>query len=88
MKTTETAEQLAERLAEERAVIDVQRTDQRERRRLDAEHRDALADLDETSTSRRRARRERDRDETEGAELAALYRRARRRLVEVSSRSA
>ncbi|TDB87203.1 hypothetical protein E1091_15925, partial [Micromonospora fluostatini] len=34
--------------------------------------------LDETSTSRRRARRERDRDETEGAELAALYRRAAR----------
>lgn len=76
--TTETAEALAARLAEERAVIDVQRTDERERRRLDAEHHDALATLDETSTSRRRARRERDRDETEGAELAALYRRAAR----------
>ncbi|MFI6160412.1 hypothetical protein ACIA59_10730 [Micromonospora haikouensis] len=58
--------------------FEFQRTDERERRRLAAEHRDNLADLDETSTSRRRARRERDRDETEGAELAALYRRAAR----------
>lgn len=75
---TQTAKELADRLAEERAIIDVQRTDQRERRRLDAEHRDALADVDEQSTTRRRARRERDRDEVEGAELAALYRRAAR----------
>ncbi|WP_416902784.1 hypothetical protein [Micromonospora echinospora] len=72
----QTAQALAEHLAEQRAIIDVQRTDQRERRRLDAEHRDALADVDEQSMTRRRARRERDRDEVEGAELAALYRRA------------
>ncbi|WP_091459243.1 hypothetical protein [Micromonospora inyonensis] len=74
----QTAKDLAAALAEERAIIDVQRTDQQERRRLDAEHRDALAAVDEQSTTRRRARRERDRDEIEGAELAALYRRAAR----------
>ncbi|MEV6693350.1 helix-turn-helix domain-containing protein [Micromonospora sp. NPDC051196] len=76
--TPENAEQLAARLAAERAVIDVQRTDQRERRRLSAEHKAALADITEQATSRRRARRERDRDETEGTELASLYRRAAR----------
>lgn len=73
-----TAQELAEDLAAERAIIDVQRTDQRERRRLDVEHRDALAHVDELSTTRRRSRRERDRDETDGAALAALYRRAAR----------
>lgn len=72
------AKELAERLAEERAVITVQRDDLRERRKLDALHRDALAEVQELTTSRRRARRERDRDEEEAAALAELYRRAAR----------
>ncbi|WP_326564579.1 hypothetical protein [Micromonospora peucetia] len=73
-----TAEQLADRLAEERALITVQRDDLRARRRLDAEHRDALAEVEELTTSRRRARRERDRDEVEDVALAELYRHAAR----------
>ncbi|WFE45284.1 hypothetical protein [Verrucosispora sp. WMMD1129] len=76
--TTENAEQLAARLAAERAVIDVQRTDQLERRRLDAKYKADLADLAEQTGSRRRGRRERVLDETEGTELASLYRRAAR----------
>ncbi|OKI47249.1 hypothetical protein [Micromonospora sp. CB01531] len=73
-----TARDLAEQLAEQRAVIDVQRTDLRERRRLDAEHRDALAQVEELTETRRRARRGRDRDGEEAAALAELYRRATR----------
>ncbi|WP_420124368.1 hypothetical protein [Nakamurella sp.] len=73
-----TAQQLREQLAEERAVITVRRDDLRERRRLDAEHRDALAEVAELTTSRTRARRERDRDQEEAAALAELYRRAAR----------
>lgn len=72
------ARTLAEQLAEQRAVLDVQRTDLRERRRLDVEHRDALAEVEELTQTRRRARRERDRDGEEAAALAELYRRATR----------
>ncbi|MFI6270750.1 hypothetical protein [Micromonospora zamorensis] len=73
-----TAEQLAAQLAEERALLETQRRDEQERRRLEAEHRLALADLAETTTSSKRARKERDRDEVEAAKLAELYRWANR----------
>ncbi|MEU5549181.1 hypothetical protein ABZ738_05380 [Micromonospora sp. NPDC047793] len=73
-----TAAELEAQLAEERAVITVQRRDLRERRKLDAEHRDALAEVEELTTTRRRARRERDRDEVEQTALAELYRHATR----------
>ncbi|MEU4399803.1 hypothetical protein [Micromonospora orduensis] len=73
-----TAEQLAAQLREQRALIDVQRTDHRERIRLDAEHREGLAEMAEQTESRKRARRERGRDEVEAVELSALYRRASR----------
>lgn len=72
------ARELAAHLAEERAVLAVQRTDLRERRRLDADHRDALAEVAVQTTSLSRARRERIRDEEESVALAELYRRAAR----------
>ncbi|MEU6204613.1 hypothetical protein ABZ814_13610 [Micromonospora musae] len=74
----QTVEQVAAQLREQRALIDVQRRDKRERLRLDADHRESLAEMAEQAVSRKRARRERDRDEAEAVELSALYRRASR----------
>lgn len=71
-------EQVAVQLREQRALIDVQRRDKRERFRLDADHRESLAEMAEQAVSRKRARRERDQDESEAVELSALYRRAAR----------
>ncbi|MFI2664906.1 hypothetical protein [Micromonospora carbonacea] len=73
-----TAQELREQLDAARAVLTVERDDLLKRKRLDAEHRDALAEVAELTTSRTRARRERDRDEEEAAALAELYRRATR----------
>lgn len=72
------AQALAEQLAEERAVIGVERGDEQARRRLQAQHRDELAEMDARARSNARARRERLRDEEEAAALAELYRRATR----------
>ncbi|WP_433530360.1 hypothetical protein ACQPYA_30045 [Micromonospora sp. CA-263727] len=72
------AVQLRSRLAGERALVDARREDTRARRAQDAEHRIALADVDERSAAVSRARRERARDAEETAALAALYRRAAR----------
>lgn len=73
-----TADELAEQLEARRAVVDVKRDDERERRRSDAKHRMALADVDEEVAADRRRRRERARDAQEAAELAELYRKAAR----------
>lgn len=73
-----TAKELAERLAEERAIITVQRDDDRIRRQLDAQYRNALAEVQEQTTTLARARRERTRDGEESVALSELYRRAAR----------
>jgi hypothetical protein len=70
--------EIATKLAERRALRDVNHVDLRERRRLDVVQQDALAALDELAASRKLARRERARDESEAAKLAELYRRASR----------
>ena len=72
------AEELADRLEARRAVVDVERDDEQERRRADAQHRRALADVAEQVSADERARRERARDAQEAAQLAQLYRRAAR----------
>ncbi len=84
---TSTPEQLAAQLAEERALLDLKRIDERERRRLEAIHRDALAQIEQSTVSRRRARRERDRDEVEQNKLAELYRTAARSGVRARIRA-
>ncbi|MEU8185984.1 hypothetical protein [Micromonospora carbonacea] len=78
MTAPATAQELREQLDAARAVLTVERDDLLKRKRLDAEHRDALAEVAELTTSRARARRERDRDEEESTALAELYRRAAR----------
>ncbi|MEU2639113.1 hypothetical protein ABZ591_31935 [Micromonospora fulviviridis] len=72
------AAELREQLEEARAVIDVRREDERERRAQDVEHRVALARVQERERTEARKRRERDRDAAEETELAELYRRAKR----------
>jgi len=72
------ADELREQLEEARAVIDVRREDERERREQDVEHRVALARVQEWERTEARLRRERDRDAAEDVELAELYRRAKR----------
>lgn len=72
------AAELREQLEEARAVIDVRREDERERRAQDVEHRLALARVQERERTEARERRERDRDAAEETELAELYRRAKR----------
>ncbi|WP_232430593.1 hypothetical protein [Salinispora pacifica] len=73
-----TADELAARLEARRARVDVQRDDERQRRRSAADHRLDLADVDEQVQVAGRRRRERERDDAEQAALAALYRRAAR----------
>ncbi|WBB73211.1 hypothetical protein O7602_26585 [Micromonospora sp. WMMD1128] len=73
-----TARELAEQLAEERALITVRRDDDRIRRQLDAQYRNALAEVTEQTSTLDRARRERARDGEESTALAELYRRAAR----------
>ncbi|WP_230511793.1 hypothetical protein [Salinispora arenicola] len=73
-----TADELEARLEARRARVDVQRDDERQRRRSAADHRLDLADVDEHVSVARRRRRERERDDAEQAALAALYRRAAR----------
>ena len=82
-----TAQELAARLAEERAVMTVQRHDMRERKRLDVEHRDLLAEVDALTVTRKRSRRERDREEVESAALTELYRKATRSGVRARIRA-
>ncbi|MFY1573316.1 hypothetical protein ACN26Z_00280 [Verrucosispora sp. WMMD703] len=70
--------ELREQLAEARALINVRREDERERRAMDVEHRVGLAYVQERERTEARQRRERDREAAEAAELAELYRRATR----------
>lgn len=72
------AAELREELEEARAVIDVRREDERERRAQDVEHRVALARVQERERTEVRERRERDRDAAEEVALTDLYRRAKR----------
>lgn len=69
---------MAVHLGTQRALADVRRADEVARRSAAAEHRRALADVDERAASAERARRERARDAVEAEEVAALYRRASR----------
>lgn len=73
-----TPEQLAEQLRTERQRLVVERTDDQERRRLDAQYRADLAELEARHASQTRSRRERERDEVAEAALHALYRHATR----------
>lgn len=77
-REVESSDSLRDQLAEAREVIAVQREDARERRAQQAEHRIALADVDERAAAADRARRERARDAVEADALAELYRRATR----------
>ncbi|MFI7511444.1 hypothetical protein ACIBSS_32010 [Micromonospora aurantiaca] len=72
------ADELREQLEEARAVVEVRREDERERRERDAEHRIALARIQERERAEARERREDDRDAAEDVALAELYRRAKR----------
>ncbi|SBT69298.1 hypothetical protein GA0070622_6422 [Micromonospora sediminicola] len=72
------AEELRARLEEDRAVVEVRREDERERRESDVEHRIALARIQERERTEARERREDDRDAAEDVALAELYRRAKR----------
>ncbi|MFY1599521.1 hypothetical protein [Micromonospora sp. WMMD737] len=71
------ADELREELEEARAVVEVRREDEQERRESDAEHRIALARIQARERAEARARREADRDAAEEVELADLYRRAK-----------
>ncbi|MFB6397968.1 hypothetical protein [Polymorphospora lycopeni] len=77
-RVAESADSLRAGLLEAREVIGVRREDARARRAQDAEHRVAIADVDERAAAAARARRERVRDADESAALAELYRRAAR----------
>ncbi|MFI7074927.1 hypothetical protein [Micromonospora sediminicola] len=72
------ADELRTRLQEDRAVVEVRREDERERRESDVEHRIALARIQERERAEARERREDDRDAAEDVALAELYRRAKR----------
>ncbi|MDG4756257.1 hypothetical protein O7630_35505 [Micromonospora sp. WMMD718] len=72
------ADELRARLEEDRAVVEVRREDERERRESDVEHRIALARIQERERAETRERREDDRDAAEDVALAELYRRAKR----------
>ncbi|MGW4467452.1 hypothetical protein [Micromonospora sp. NPDC004704] len=72
------ASELRSQLIANRDLTSVQREDARKRRAQRAEHRDALAAVDEMASAADRARRERIRDEVEEVALADLYRRATR----------
>ncbi|WP_205752210.1 hypothetical protein [Cryptosporangium phraense] len=72
------AAELAADLAAERDLDTVWREDTRARRAGAVEHRNALADVEETASAAKRARRERATDARESEKLNALYRRATR----------
>lgn len=72
------ADELRTQLEEDRAVVEVRREDERERREHDVEHRIALARIQERERTEARERREDDRDAAEDVALAELYRRAKR----------
>ena len=72
------ADELRARLEEDRAVVEVRREDERERRESDVEHHIALARIQERERAEARERREDDRDAAEDVALAELYRRAKR----------
>lgn len=79
MKTTKlTARELEQQLAEQRAVLGVQRDDDLTRRERDARYRDALAEVQEQTAALDRERQARIRDAEQDAALHQLYRRAAR----------
>jgi hypothetical protein len=77
-RETGSSDELREQLEEARAVVEVRREDERERREHDVEHRIALARIQERERAEARERREDDREAAEEVALAELYRRAKR----------
>jgi len=73
-----TARELEQQLAEQRAVLGVQRDDDLTRRERDAHYRDALAEVQEQTAALDRERRARIREAEQDAALHQMYRRAAR----------